>query len=78
MFVTTRRQACVARSNRTDGIPRLVAMLLWLLSDRRILGLCIDEFPPSESCWPDTAPCMGQNSVAGPDPARVPAGEAEK
>lgn len=75
---TTRQQACVARSKSTGSVPRLVAMLLWLLSDRRILGLCVDEFPPIESCWTDAAPCMDQNSAAGPDPARVPAGEAEQ
>lgn len=68
----------VLLNNSTGIVPRLVAMLLWLLSDRKILGLCFDEFPPSESCWPDTAPCMDQDSAAGPDPVRVPAAEAER
>lgn len=30
-----------------DILPRLVAMRLWLLIDRRILGLSVDEFPPN-------------------------------
>lgn len=67
----------VSRSNSTGSVPRLVAMLLWLLSDRRILGLRVDELPPSESCWPDTPPCMDQDPAAAPDPVRAPAGGAE-
>lgn len=53
-------------------------MLLWLLIDRRILGLSVDEFPPIESYWPGTAPYMDQDSAAGSDPVHVPAEEAER
>lgn len=46
---------------RLVPIPRLVAMLLWLLIDRRILDPCADEYSPSESYWPGTAPYMDQD-----------------
>lgn len=60
-----------------DGdVPRLVAVLPWLLGDRRTRGPGVAEFLPSESCRSGTAPYTDLGPAAGPSPGRVPAGAA--
>lgn len=59
-------------SDINNDLPTQAAVLLWLLSDRRIQGPGGGEFLPSESCQPDAVPYKDQYPAAGQGPDCVP------
>lgn len=54
--------------------PTQAATPLWLLSNRRLQDPGVDDFLPSGSYPPGTAPCRDRYPAAGPGPEHAPMG----